>query len=235
MTNNNSDDEKKNRFESNKKYFTICVYAVLTFLVCVILMRLITNWSDAKEKAANILTVLSPFLIAFLLAYFIIPLVETIDKFLINKIFKGKPPKKHKIIAVIISYIVVIGFIVLVLIFVVPQMMSSIAELVMQSPTIYNSVYDSISRLNERFPNIDLSFLETATRTALPDFVTYVRTFLSDIVLPFLYSAGLSIISWIVNILLAFVISCYIIFDKQSLKQSAKRFMYAFFDEVCLF
>ena len=58
---------------------------------------------------------------------------------------------------------------------------------------------------------------------------------MSETVLPFLYSAGLSIISWFINIILAFVISCYLLFSKQKLIKSLKRVAYAIFPEdICL-
>ena len=43
---------------------------------------------------------------------------------------------------------------------------------------------------------------------ALPNAINSVQAVMTDIV-PMIYNAGMSIISWIINIILAFVISCH--------------------------
>lgn len=47
-------------------------------------------------------------------------------------------------------------------------------------------------------------------------------------VVPMIYNASVSIISWVVNILLAFVISCYIMTDKKTLINGFKKIIYSF-------
>ena len=50
-------------------------------------------------------------------------------------------------------------------------------------------------------------------------------------IVPMIYNAGLSIISWFINIILAFVISCYLMWDKLNLLRAIKRIIYAVFSE----
>ena len=50
--------------------------------------------------------------------------------------------------------------------------------------------------------------------------------------IPILYDAGMSIISWLINIILAFVISCYLMWGKQQLLTSLKRIIYAIFNDT---
>lgn len=73
---------KKKKFESNNKYFSICTYVVATFTICLIIFKFINNWRDMQIYTSSILSTLSPFLIAFLIAYFINPLVNRIDHIL---------------------------------------------------------------------------------------------------------------------------------------------------------
>ena len=226
---------RKKRFESNNTYFTISIYAIATFAICLLIYRFTNNWQSTKSQIGNILSVFSPFLIAFLIAYFINPMVKHIDNFLFQRTLKHKFERGHLLLSMILAYVIAIGAIILVFIFIVPQIIHSISQLVRISPSLYQNALDMLYSLNERFPTLDLSFIYNAAEDVMPDLLNYFRTFMSDTVLPFLYNAGLSIISWFINIILAFVISCYLLFSKQKLIKSLKRVAYAIFPEdMCL-
>ena len=227
--------KRKKRFESNNTYFTICIYAIATFAICLLIFRFTSNWQSTKNQIGQILSVFSPFLLAFLIAYFTNPMVKHIDNFLFQKTLKHRFERGHLLLSMILAYVIAIGAIILVFIFIVPQIINSISQLVRISPTLYQNALDMLYSLDERFPTLDLSFIYQAAEDVMPDLFIFFRTFMSDTVLPFLYNAGLSIISWFINIILAFVISCYLLFSKQKLIKSLKRVAYAIFPEdICL-
>lgn len=227
--------KRKKHFESNNTYFTISVYAIATFAICLLIFRFTNNWQSTKSQIGQILSVFSPFLLAFLIAYFINPMVKHIDNFLFQKTLKHKFERGHLLLSMILAYVIAIGAIILVFIFIVPQIITSISQLVRISPTLYQNALDMLYSLDERFPTLDLSFIYQAAEDVMPDMFDFFRTFMSETVLPFLYNAGLSIISWFINIILAFVISCYLLFSKEKLIKSLKRVAYAIFPgDVCL-
>lgn len=227
--------KRKKRFESNNTYFTISIYTIATFAICLLIYRFTNNWKSTRSQIGEILAVFSPFLIAFLIAYFINPMVKHIDNFLFQKTLRHKFERGHLLLSMILAYVIAIGAIILVFIFIVPQIINSISQLVRISPTLYQNVLDMLYSLDEYFPNLDLSFIYQTAEDVMPDLFNFFRTFMSDTVLPFLYSAGLSIINWFINIILAFVISCYLLFSKQKLIKSLKRAAYALFPEdTCL-
>lgn len=221
----------KKHFQASKKYFSICVYAVATFAICLTIYRFTNNWDHTKRQIGNIISVFTPFLIAFLIAYFINPMVKHIDNFLFRKTLKDRFRKGHLLLSMILAYVITIGGIILVFIFIVPQIISSISQLVRISPTLYQNALNMIEHLDEQFPTLDLSFISQAAENVFPNIFDFFRSFMSDTVLPFLYNAGLSIISWFINVLLAFVISCYLMFSKGKLIKSLKRVTYAVFPE----
>lgn len=223
-------EPKKKRFESNTRYFSICIYAVATFTICLIIFKFINNWREARSYTSSILSTLSPFLIAFLIAYFINPLVNNLDKFLFSKTLKNRFARLHKFLSLLLAYIIVIGFIVLVLTFVIPQIIDSILQLIRQSSMMYDTITNAIDMLSERYPDIDFNYIQNVVNEALPDAIDYVQALMTDVV-PIIYSASMSIISWIVNIILAFVISCYLMTDKYRLIHGLKRIIYALFSE----
>lgn len=162
-------------------------------------------------------------------------MVKHIDNFLFKKTLKHKFERGHLLLSMILAYVIAIGAIILVFIFIVPQIINSISQLVRISPSLYENALDMLYSLDEYFPTLDLSFIYEAAEDVMPDLFNFFRSFMSDTVLPFLYSAGLSIISWFINIILAFVISCYLLFGKQRLIKSLKRVAYAVFPEdICI-
>jgi len=221
---------KKKKFQSNKKYFTICIYAIATFCICLAVYKLTNNWQDTTSRIGQLFSILSPFLMAFLIAYFVNPITRRINRLLFRESVNKKYEKLHKIISLIIAYMIVIGFILLLLNFVIPQVISSISELVKQSPAMITSVQSFLSNLSEDFPSINFDAIEDFANDSLPTFLDYFKATMGNIV-PWLYSAGISIISWLLNIVLAFVISCYLMWDKNNLLNSAKRIVRAFFSK----
>lgn len=221
---------KKKKFESNNKYFSICTYAVATFTICLIIFKFINNWRDMQSYASSILSTLSPFLIAFLIAYFINPLVNRIDKILFSRSTSQRFAKLHKFLSLLLAYVIVIGFIALVLTFVIPQIVESILELIRQSSSLYDTIMTNLNALNEHYPNIDFAYIIDTINNALPNAINSVQTVMTDIV-PMIYNMGMSIISWIINIILAFVISCYLMSSKRRIIHGMKRIIYALFDQ----
>ena len=232
---NNHRNKRKKRFQPSNRYFTVCVYTIITFVICLAIFKFTNNWANTKALISNLVSIFSPFLLAFLIAYFIIPMVRAIDRMLFSQAINDRFKKFHLVISMLVAYTILLGAIILLFIFIVPQIINSISQLVRLSPTVYQETLDLLDTLNQKFPTLDLSFLYDAAKDVMPDLFNFARTFMTDTVLPFLYNAGMSIIGWLINILLAFVISCYLVFGKNRLLRSCKRVAYAFLPEdVCL-
>ncbi len=222
---------KNRRFKADNRYFSICIYAVLTFTVCLIIYKLINNWREARDYAAAAINTLSPFLIAFLIVYFINPLVNNIDKLLFGKLKIRHFPKIHKFISLVLAYFVFIGAIVLIMIFLVPQIVDSIVQLVRQMSTTYDTVIGWMQSLEARYPEIDFEYIETIITDALPNAIDSLQSMMTDLI-PMIYNAGRSIVSWVINIILAFIISCYLMSGRRSLINGLKKGIYVIFDET---
>ena len=117
MDNPKNSSGYKKHFQASKKYFSICVYVIATFAICLAIFRVTNNWDSTKRQIGRILSVFSPFLIAFLIAYFINPMVRRIDKLLFQNTLKDRFRKGHLLLSMILSYIIVVGGIILVFIF----------------------------------------------------------------------------------------------------------------------
>ena len=101
-----------------------------------------------------------------------------------------------------------LGLILLTLSYIIPQIINSITEIINYIPETYTALTSFLNNLNEHFPNLDLEFLNQAAQTIIPDLINYLRNFTAELV-PTLYVLSVSIVQWLVNILIAIIVSIY--------------------------
>lgn len=224
--------DKKNKFEANKVYFTISIYALAVVLASVIMVRLIPELKDVKEFIKEAASALSPFIIGFFIAYLVNPLNRGIQNNLLKKIkwFRNNS-KAMNVASIILSYILVIGSVILFIFYVVPQVIDSISELLNSLTPFYKEVNQSLNRflthseLMRENPEISHQLQEN-----IPTIFEGVTTWLSELV-PKLYEISVSIVQWTINIVIAIVISIYMMMDKKLLKNGVRRIIQAFLPE----
>lgn len=52
-----NNQKRQRRFQSNNTYFTISIYAIATFAVCLLIFRFTNNWQNTKSQIGSILSV----------------------------------------------------------------------------------------------------------------------------------------------------------------------------------
>lgn len=225
--------EKQHIFESNRKYFTISIYALFVITIGAFIVYLIMNWNATSKNISHFFNVLSPFFGAFFIAYLLNPFVKWIHHFLHFKIFKEKAPVLQKFLSIIFAYIFALGLVGIFLTYVIPQIANSITDLSsLSSKTtlIMEDFNNYINNLDKKYPTIDFSTLKLQIQQLSPQFLSFGTNFVTNIV-PLLFTVSVNIVRWIINILLSIVISCYMLFDRYSLKHASKRLIYAFIPE----
>lgn len=222
-------ESNKNRFESNKKYFTICIYALFVVIVGAFIIFLIMNGKETRKSIDKFFSTLIPFFIAFFIAFLLNPLVVRIDSLFHRKLFKAMYPRLRKGLAIFISYIAALGIVTLALVFVAPQLLASLQDVILNRlPPMYHAVINYLSNLEVNYPDLDLKFIEERITDLMPQLINYGTNIVTNIV-PLIFTISLSIVKIVVNLLLSIVISCYLLTDKKLLKKNAKRCIYAFF------
>ena len=224
--NKSDDDIKKNKFTSNNRYFTICIYTMFVIFFGAIIINLITSWNTTLKNIEKGLTVLMPFIIGALIAYILNPAVARFYKLFRDKC-KIKSDALCKILAIITAYVLVIGIIVIVLFGVIPQIITSLTDLVNFIPTAAQQLYHFFDTLEERFPSLDTEVLRNTINNAIPNFINYAKDFAANMI-PALYSISMSILKWVLNLFIAIMVSIYMLADKRPLVNSCKAVVYAF-------
>lgn len=217
------------KFSKNRKYYTISIYAVAVIVISAIIIRIIYNWASTFDGFKKILGMVSPFLIGFLIAYMLNPLVKLISEKLLKKVFKVKSYKKRNGIAVLLSYIIVISAITTIVVYVIPQIVQSfkaMTEFVNTAQAGYKSILDFIRNVGEKYPQIDttkiIDFIEE-----IPNNIGKMITDTIPNIASTIYSTSISVITGFLNSLIAIMVSIYMLLDKDRLINNGKRFMYA--------
>lgn len=215
--------EKKNKCLEILKTLVSNVWYVIALIALVaIVFLLFANWGITLLVLERFLAIIMPFILGFFFACLVNPLVKSIKKGL-NHIQKGKAMQVKRAISVFISYLIVIGIITILIIYIYPQVKDSVSELGKSIQNGYQYMITHEQEINDKIPFIDLSAA-----------IEYAKDFLYDKIMnhssdifPYMYQISSSVLSTAYNVLMGLVVSIYIILDSRKLKRSVKKIIYA--------
>ena len=217
------------KFESNKTYFTISIYALAVILIGTVIIKAIFSWNDTRAAFSRFMSILSPFLTGILIAYLLFPLIRRFYQ-LFHKVLHIKFKGLCKGLSIFFSYGIVIGLLFAFLFLVIPDLITSISSLINQIPGLYKSLLNTITQLEKKYPDIDLSYFSDLLDTIVPEITGTLKNLAFNI-LPQLYNTGVDIVKGLVNFLIAFIFSIYLLIDKDRLFAALTRFFRIFFSE----
>lgn len=215
--------DKKNRILENLKTLVSNIwYMVALVAICTAVIVIILNWGRTLTVIGNFIKVLAPFIIGFFLAYLIKPLVA-IFKNLFNLMQRGRFMKVKKAAAVILSYMIIVGLIAIIIVYIAPQISESVKGIGKSITRGYNYVSTHKEEMNGMIPFINLG-----------DLMEYIKNNMGnkildqgEIIVPYVYEMSSSIAAVVYNILMGLVISIYMILDGRTLINHLKRGVYA--------
>lgn len=220
------------KFSKNNKYYTIALYTIAVVTVCSLIIRVIMNWESTSSTISHALKVLYPFLFGLLIAYFLNPLSKVLDHFL-NRFFKDRHPGICKGFSILLSYVIVLGLIITVLFYIIPQIIDSLTQItsfVNSAQSGYKQFMDKILELESTHPEWDLSVINDAMEE-IPDKIINIITKAIPTIIPTIYNTSMSLISGFLNAIIAIIVSVYMLIDKNRLIFNAKRVIYAIFGQ----
>lgn len=218
----------KNVFQPNSKYFTIVIYGLLFVLGAILIYKFIGNWPATVKSLGNIFHILSPFLIGAMIALVLYPFI----KILYNRFFMGvchiKSKKAAKMLSILVAYLIAVGAFAVLIGFVVPQIYKSITEIANQAPVWYENIRNWFTEFEDKHSNssIDYNFINQKIEDALPKLVDYMTGALTNMV-PYILNTSMAILSGVLNLVIAIIVSIYMISDNKNIFYHFKRFLYA--------
>ena len=232
ITNDGNDSSVGNnarhkKFTWNRKYLTVCLYAIIVVLASVLIIKAVIDWDNVMHHIKGAMNVLSPFLWGAFIAFLINPLVKLFD----NKIFgKIKPLKKHekprKMLSLLISYLLVIFVVVIMFVYLLPQIGTSLTEIVNQVPGWIAEINNGLLKFEEEHPDFDYNIINDFFNSITPQLMDFSKNVVTNMV-PVIFTTSISVVKGLLNVLIAFIVSVYMVSDKKLLARGFKRVLYS--------
>ncbi|RDY24570.1 AI-2E family transporter [Romboutsia maritimum] len=190
---------------------------IITVVISYILIKFIDNYKYFFGVVSVLLSLLTPFVIAFILAYAFNPIVT----FLESKL------KTKRLISLLITYGFLIILLVSFVLFTAPAIISSLADIVSQFPLYAQKTQDFIMNFSENLKSIDPKTLQEIGEKIMglmPEVSNLLIGYLGNI-----FSTTFSVGKFLVQFGLAFIICFYILLEKENFISFAKKLVYLFF------
>lgn len=213
---------KDNKFKGNMLLATYIVVISYIFL----------NLDRVGKFFTEVLGILSPFLIAIVIAFVLNLPMKFFENKVIPLIIKENSSEKLKKMkrpmAIILTLIVIIGVIVGLVLFVIPQLIESGSTLVKNIP----GYLESLEEIMEKYVgNKDIvTNLWNEIMVFWQDIIQVVGK-LTGTVLSQLLDITMGVTSGIINFFMGVLIGIYILLSKEKLSIQGKKIIYAFIDE----
>ncbi|MDD3895515.1 MAG: AI-2E family transporter [Bacilli bacterium] len=219
------------------KYFNIGLTTFLIIAACIIFFFLIFKLNLIIDSILWIIKLFIPFIIGFVFAYLLNPIVDFFqNKLFLNSIkkIKLKDDKKLKISrysSIFLTFIIVIIILVLSFDFIIPELLKSLEILIVNIPIYLEQIKNYLLGLIDNhkdleniilnnYDAINSSLVNTINNNFLPKIEEWVV----------LFSNGLfGLIKVLYNTVLGFIISIYFLLDKENFQAQLKKVLYALF------
>ena len=186
-----------NKFFNTSNNLLKFVLTLVIILAILLATYLIKEW-NILGIIGTILSVISPVFIGFVIAWLLDPLATKLST------------KMPRVVACILTYLIIFGSLILILAFTVPTLSSSVSEIVNVIPDIVDNAQDFASDLLENFG--DSKQVESYKNTMLDKIESVGADFAST--LPnSIWNFGKGVISGATNIVLGLMIGFYLLFD----------------------
>lgn len=197
------------------------ILLIITFTV--VLIWAVYNHKLLFKYIGELYAIISPFVIGLCIAYVVNVIMRPIERMWVKILSKCKGNWVQKLkrpICLLLSILLIIGIILAVVFLIIPELSNSISSLVSMVPSYASEVESWWSALSERLVKygVDLPQFDFNTDKLIE--------FLKDggtAVLNTTLSATTSIVTAVINIVLALAFSIYVLAQKETLKRQSKK------------
>ena len=222
--------ETKLKPDQNQKYLTIAVYALIVLMLTISIVFFFLNLNTINGFFAKLLKIFSPLIYGACIAYALNPLM----KFYEEKVFRPRRKKSpltrtvRRSLSVAAALLSVIAFLALFIAMIIPQLKTSIMDLLEKFPEYIASLESlalTLAQSNELFAGI----VDTVI-TSLDDLMSRSYELMQEY-LPMLTDILQSVATTILDIILGFVFAVYFLCAKEYIIAQTKKVTMALFSE----
>lgn len=237
------------KLKPEKKYFAFGLTLFITAVAIMLAYFFFFRIDTIKTGIAKINHILAPIFIGFILAYLMSPLLNIIELKISGLAFEkfgwcknsDKKSKRIRTMSVAMTLIAVLFILYLFFASVIPQVYSSIVNLITQYSSYTTNFMNWMKKTTKDYPEVSkifqsllISYSEETSDflndIALPAIQTYLMPNVSNV----LESIGTSIVNAIMvvwNIIIGLIISLYVLSSKERFVASATRLCYSCFSK----
>ena len=183
----------------------------------------------------KVFVILTPFVYGLVIAYLMNPVVTFFDEKvyskLLDKVTKKKKDYKKVIrcLSLITSSAIFIGCLLTCLSFLFPEIMKSLEMLVTNINTYLANSKDMLINLTGNSEGLTTFINENFSK--LGKFVnTWIDSFVFEDMLTMISNSIFGTLKFLYNLIIGYIISIYVLFDKEKFKAQIKKLLYTFFD-----
>ena len=229
------------KFRWDKKYLYWGITAFLVIAACLLFNMFITGLPKIKSALGSFMAIVSPFIWGLVIAYLLCPLMNIYQRDILlpmgRRLFakSGDSDKKAQKfargMAVFFALISLIVILTAVTWLIVPQVYQSLRNLVVNSNTYINAVYEWLDNALRDYPDI-----ENAISEYYGNFSDGIFTFLSNNILPRIESVITNVTSGayyvaktVYNVIIGMIVSVYVLYNKELFSANVKKLIYCIF------
>lgn len=226
------------KFKGDKKYLYWGITAFLVIASSIGFYYLIFRMDSVISILAEIISVLTPILNGLLIAYVVTPMLNYIESKIVIPLFKRQQksqvinPKLVRNISVFLTMVIVLSLTYSFFALIIPQIYQSVLSIVSQYNTYLNNLLAYVSKLVEAQPE-----LESVIQGIFAQYSTLFSEWINNIILPQLesviksFSVGvIGFLGALLNVIIGFIISIYLLAGKDTFASQSKKVIYAFMD-----
>ena len=223
------ENDLKQREKENNKYFKIGLTSFVVIAMSILFFALITHLQQVGSVLNKILSALAPFVCGLIIAYFLIPVLNYLERKFIKPETKLKTRKKLRILFIVIIMSCVFFLIGEFINLIVPEMAESFKNISRNYPRYEKNVHGWFNDLlvkhpelddivNDDFINVQKRFNDWVAETVVPRLNDGIKAVTSG-----LYSAVKAVINTIIGI----IVSVYVMYNKEMYAGQMKKIVYA--------
>lgn len=226
------------KWKFNNKYVKWGATALVVIILSLLFNYSLEHKTEYQRFQTMIRNTMFPIVIGFVLAYLLNPVLNFFEHYMFtpigNVIFKDKNDtgKFSRGLGLIFTLVLLLLFIIGGLYLVIPQIYQSLVKIVKEAPNYYNHISEWIMSFDKKNSEVS-QYLLIASERIYSQAIDY----LNNDVLPNMDKIIAGITSGIVgglklmlNVILAIIISVYVLFEKEVLVAGVKKLTYSFFD-----
>ncbi|MDD4187676.1 MAG: AI-2E family transporter [Bacilli bacterium] len=220
------------------KYFKLGLTVFLIIVSCITFYFIVEKLGLIISGISWVIKLFTPFIIGFIFAYLLNPLVRYVENVLLKKIFNKikitNNLKKNisRFTAIMIICLITLGLLVLLFSFVIPELLTSIESLIMNIPEYLEKtkIYllgllkdhkDLEAMVLNNYDAINAYFLNIINDSFIPRLEEWIVIFSSGI---------FGAVKVLFNMVMGFIISIYFLYDKEKFKAQIKKVLYSLFN-----